>query len=80
VHQAKGDEADAVCVLLPDDDLITRWRTGSAKTAEEREELRILYVAVTRARRLLMVAAPESSIVAVQDFLTRHQVPTRICQ
>ncbi|MCS7484839.1 UvrD-helicase domain-containing protein [Umezawaea endophytica] len=79
VHQAKGDEADAVCVLLPDDDLITRWHTGNATTAEEQEELRVLYVAVTRARRLLILSVLEGSIAALQDFLNRYQVPTHMC-
>ncbi|MBF6095761.1 UvrD-helicase domain-containing protein [Nocardia cyriacigeorgica] len=80
VHQAKGDEADAVCVLLPDDDLITRWRTGNVATAAEQEELRVLYVAVTRARTLLILAVREESIAALQDFLDRHQVPTHMCR
>jgi DNA helicase-2/ATP-dependent DNA helicase PcrA len=80
VHQAKGDEADAVCVLLPDDELITKWRTGNVTTAEEQEELRVLFVAVTRAHRLLVLAMAEESMVALQDFLNRRQVPTHPCR
>jgi hypothetical protein len=80
VHQAKGDEADVVCVLLPDDDLIQLWINGNATTAEQQEELRVLYVAVTRARSLLILASPEGSIAAVQDFLARQQVLTHVWQ
>jgi DNA helicase-2/ATP-dependent DNA helicase PcrA len=80
VHQAKGDEADTVCVLLPDNDLITRWRTGNIATAEEQEELRVLYVAVTRARRLLVLAMPEESMMALQGFLNCRHVPTQLCR
>jgi len=78
VHQAKGDEADVVCVLLSDDELIDGWITGATTTAAAHEELRILYVAVTRARRLLMLAVPEGSVVAIQDFLAQHQVPAHV--
>ncbi len=78
VHQAKGDEADAVCVLLSDEELIDGWITGCATTTEAQEELRILYVAVTRARRLIILATPEGSIAAIQGFLARHQVPTHV--
>jgi DNA helicase-2/ATP-dependent DNA helicase PcrA len=78
VHQAKGDEADVVCLLLPDDDLITRWRTGNVTTTDDQEELRILYVAVTRARRLLVLATLEESIAPLQVFLTDHQVQTSV--
>lgn len=78
VHQAKGNEADAVCVLLPDHELINLWMTDSATTTEAQEELRILYVAVTRARKILMLAVPEANTPAIQDFLAKHQVPTHI--
>jgi DNA helicase-2/ATP-dependent DNA helicase PcrA len=78
VHQAKGDEADAVCVLLSDDELIDGWITGTATTAAAQEELRILYVAVTRARRLLMLAVPDGSVGAIQDFLAQQQVPAHV--
>ena len=77
VHQAKGSEADAVCVLMPDIELIARWHAGNAATEEEREEIRILYVAVTRARRLLILSVPENTINAMQGFLTSCHVPTQ---
>lgn len=79
VHQAKGDEADVVCVLMPDHELITRWCSGGAMTAEEREELRVFYVAVTRARSLLILAVAHESLTAVQDFLSQRDVPACTC-
>lgn len=77
VHQAKGDEADVVCVLLKDTDLINRWLNG-ATTEEESEELRVLYVAVTRARDLLILAVPEELVTAVDTFLAQRGIPARV--
>jgi hypothetical protein len=79
VHQAKGDEADVVCVLMPDHELITRWCSGGAMTTEEREELRVFYVAVTRARNLLFLAVAHESLSVVQGFLSQRDVPLHIC-
>lgn len=80
VHQAKGEEADAVLMLLPDDDrttqLLSRWTGGSIPgpadsrtAADAAEALRVLYVAVTRARRLAALALPSSHIAPVQQHL-----------
>ncbi|MEV6096219.1 ATP-dependent helicase [Nocardia sp. NPDC051981] len=80
VHQAKGTEADAVCVLVDDTTVLRHWSSGTATTSSELEELRVLYVAVTRARSLLVLALPESTIGEIHDFLTSRHVPTKIVE
>ncbi|MEV6930223.1 ATP-dependent helicase [Dactylosporangium sp. NPDC051485] len=65
VHQVKGDEHDAVLLLLPDDDILTRWRDGDPASDEI---LRTWYVAVTRARQMLALAIPADQL----DGMERH--------
>lgn len=77
IHQAKGEEADVVCVLLKDDDLIKQW-LNSADTEEEYEELRVLYVAVTRTRDLLILAVPEEVVPAMEGFLRCKGIQVRV--
>lgn len=80
VHQAKGEEADAVLVRLPDDErtdrLLSQWTdpvSGPATTDRDPEDaaeaLRVLYVAVTRARRLIALALPGQHIAPVAQHL-----------
>lgn len=93
VHQVKGDEADAVLVLLPDDDRTTRlleaWRAdqptnevggGSDGINETEEALRVLYVAVTRARRLIALALPTQHVAATSTHLAERGVPVTVVQ
>jgi superfamily I DNA/RNA helicase len=87
VHQVKGEEADAVLMLLPDDDrtthLLTTWTAGAVPVPagpapaphETAEALRVLYVAVTRARRLAALALPAQHIAATAQHLTSLHVP-----
>jgi DNA helicase II / ATP-dependent DNA helicase PcrA len=88
VHQAKGEESDAVLVVLPDDDRTTRllshWigtevsgteiQPGS-KPEDTAEALRVLYVAVTRARRLVALALPSRHVPLVEQRLTLLDMP-----
>ncbi len=74
VHQVKGDEYDAVLLLLPDDDIVRSWRDGDPA---DDETLRTWYVAVTRARRLLALAVPDNQRAEVHEFLAAHDVPLR---
>lgn len=71
VHQVKGEEEDAVLVILPDDERVSRlidaWISGT-HDPDLAENLRVLYVASTRARRLLAFEVPE----AVYDKLRAH--------
>ncbi|GGW72856.1 UvrD-helicase domain-containing protein [Streptomyces xantholiticus] len=75
VYQVKGDEADAVLLMLPDSGSIQRWATGDPATDEV---LRIWYVAVTRARRLVALAVPDEATEALTRLLEQHQIPARL--
>jgi DNA helicase-2/ATP-dependent DNA helicase PcrA len=69
VHEAKGKEYDAVCVVVPPDhgsfrrteQLLACW-----KNREDDEAKRVVYVGITRAKRLGVIAIP----VAFRDRLT----------
>jgi superfamily I DNA/RNA helicase len=86
VHQFKGEEAEAVLVLLPDDtrtdQVLHMWTdgcTGAAAplvtVADTAEALRVLYVAVTRAKRLLALSLPAQHVEPVAQFLISQEVP-----
>ncbi len=75
IHQIKGDEADAVLVLLPQENSVQRWIDGNPSTDET---LRVWYVAVTRARRLLVLGTRAEETQAFADHLTTHQIPHKI--
>ncbi|WP_328976046.1 UvrD-helicase domain-containing protein [Streptomyces canus] len=87
VHGVKGDQADAVLVVIPaatpedsrSTDLIRAWTEGSvrARHGEASEALRVLYVATTRARRLLAFALDDNHLPTVEAFLTGKGVPYR---
>ncbi|MGW2310781.1 UvrD-helicase domain-containing protein [Actinomadura luteofluorescens] len=71
VHQVKGDQAEAVLLMLPQEGTAAQWRDGDPA---EDEELRILYVAVTRARRLLGLAVRDDEIDQITTLLTQFNV------
>lgn len=75
VHQVKGDEHDAVLLLLPDNDITTRWRSSMASVDET---LRVWYVAVTRARKLVALAVPDNQVAALHAYLGEQKVPCRL--
>ena len=52
VHEAKGRDYDAVCLVLEKEslDAVTAWENRQSDTSEA---LRVLYVGVTRAKKLL---------------------------
>jgi DNA helicase-2/ATP-dependent DNA helicase PcrA len=80
IHQVKGEEADAVLIVIPDDErtnaIIEAW-IGGEHHPDIAENLRVLYVAATRARRLLAFALPTSALDRVHDYLTAHSIPIR---
>ena len=59
IHSAKGLEWDVVFLLNPIQGIFPRSRDDSM---DDREELRCLYVALTRARERLHICIPETSI------------------
>jgi DNA helicase-2/ATP-dependent DNA helicase PcrA len=72
VHSAKGQEWDAVYVLnVSDGSFPSEFATGSAALIEE--ERRLLYVAMTRAKRELDLIAPLKYYVTQQPRMgDRH--------
>ncbi|MBQ1091365.1 ATP-dependent helicase [Streptomyces sp. B93] len=89
VHGVKGQEADAVLVVVPptgkgkpddrSDLLIKTWTASSPTVAdpETAEALRVLYVAVTRARRLVALALSDDHLKTVRDFLADREIAHR---
>lgn len=77
VHQAKGQEFDAVLFVLPRDG--TKKRTSELLSAWENREnfepKRVWYVAVTRARRLLGIAVPTAFAFRIRQRLESRKVP-----
>jgi superfamily I DNA/RNA helicase len=63
IHEAKGKEYDAVCVVIPPDlresrrteKLLTAWQNRTDDEAK-----RVIYVGVTRAKRLCVIAVPSA--------------------
>ncbi|MEO3830384.1 ATP-dependent helicase [Actinomadura sp. B10D3] len=75
VHQVKGDQADAVLVMLPETGTAAAWRE---EDPAENEELRIMYVAVTRARRLLGMAVRDEELGEITALLTQFSVDHQV--
>lgn len=77
IHQAKGSEAEAVLVHLPTPqdvtELIDAWTSPSTDTASS-ELLRVYYVAITRARRLLALTYPYSKHSDITALLDAHRI------
>lgn len=81
IHQAKGDQAEAVLLLMPTssvtDRTLTAWLTDTASDVEVTEALRVLYVGVTRAQRLLGLAVSHLPPRAGPSPPTRPHHPDR---
>ena len=77
IHKAKGREYEGVCIVLPPDtrnkqhtsSLISEWEQNS-----ETEPKRVIYVGVTRSKKMTAIAVPESNLVAIQAILTTRNV------
>ncbi|MFN0073573.1 MAG: 3'-5' exonuclease [Chloroflexota bacterium] len=59
IHQAKGQEFDTVFIAGLADDELPRWQSLNA--GRLKEEQRLFYVALTRARRRLFLSGPRTS-------------------
>lgn len=79
IHGVKGEQFDAVLVHAPDD-LIGTWTSEQrARIGDEAaENLRVYYVAATRARRLLTFAVDEDQIPLLQKYLKAQNVPVEV--
>ncbi|MET9062453.1 DEAD/DEAH box helicase [Streptomyces antibioticus] len=77
IHQAKGSEAEAVLIHLPKpqdiNELIDAWTSSATDTASS-ELLRVYYVAITRARRLLALTYPYSKHGDITALLDTHHI------
>lgn len=77
IHKAKGREFDCVCIVLPPDsgrgkytsDLVTTWTKNI-----ENEPKRVLYVGVTRSKKLTAIAIPKENIESIIAILDRDSV------
>jgi DNA helicase-2/ATP-dependent DNA helicase PcrA len=82
VHQVKGDQSEAVLLLIRANEATARtivaWLTGADPEPEIAEALRVAYVGVTRARRLLGLAIPASDQERVLAFLHHYAIPTEL--
>jgi DNA helicase II / ATP-dependent DNA helicase PcrA len=82
IHEAKGREYAAVCVVLPPDrgnadhtsKLFEVWESRT-----EDEAKRVIYVGVTRAERLVAVAVPEAFSERMIRILDDTSVPKEVC-
>jgi len=78
IHDAKGREYEAVCVVLRPDraqsnrtsELFDAWETRA-----DLEPKRVIYVGVTRARRLVLLAVPEAFGGRCVGILEKGGVP-----
>ena len=77
VHQAKGQEFDAVLFVVPPDK--TKTRTSELLSAWENREnfesKRVAYVAVTRSKRLLGIAIPTAFASRIRRLLEPREIP-----
>lgn len=83
VHEAKGHEYDAVCLVIPIDDPQEKRTTALFDAWEERsgnEAIRVVYVGATRAKRLLVVAVPESHSQRLAQICSANAVPHEVLE
>jgi DNA helicase II / ATP-dependent DNA helicase PcrA len=82
IHQAKGDEADAVLLHMPagapSDRTLSAWLAGTSADAEAAEAVRVLYVGLTRARKLLGISVPVAHQARLVAHLHRHHIPAAV--
>ncbi|TDQ54447.1 UvrD-helicase domain-containing protein [Actinorugispora endophytica] len=86
IHQAKGGEADAVLIVVPkrgkqgdsSAKTIRQWLARTPVKGKDEEARNVLYVAATRARRLLAFAMGEEQVRLVEAFLEERGIPCRV--
>ncbi|WAE75513.1 UvrD-helicase domain-containing protein [Streptomonospora nanhaiensis] len=78
IHQVKGEEADAVLVVMPGN-AVALWEARGRRplTRDEAETLRVYFVAVTRARKLVGLAVPPNDLDRAARVLHRYGVDHR---
>jgi DNA helicase II / ATP-dependent DNA helicase PcrA len=81
IHEAKGNEYDAVCIVIPPDRRESRRTEQLLNTWQNRtddEAKRVIYVGITRARKLGVVAVPTSYGERVRKLLETSQVKFQV--
>jgi DNA helicase II / ATP-dependent DNA helicase PcrA len=81
IHDAKGSQHEAVCVVVPPDrgqDGFTGEMVASWEARHELESKRVVYVGVTRARKLLAVAVPRGVSDRITAVLRAAGVPFEV--
>ncbi|ARP98107.1 UvrD-helicase domain-containing protein [Pseudorhodoplanes sinuspersici] len=77
IHEAKGSEHNAVCVVIPNgdytEDLIAAWENRT-----DSEPKRVIYVGVTRAEKLLAIAVPAPFIDRLRAIMQAGGVPFEV--
>jgi len=81
IHEAKGKEYDAVCVVIPPDrgeprrteQLLTTWQNRTDDEAK-----RVIYVGITRAKKLVVIAVPAAYGDRVRGLLEAAHVNFRV--
>ena len=77
IHSVKGHQFPAVCVVMPPlgtKAILDQFETGRNK--DDAEDVRKLYVAVSRAERLLIIAVPKSQMARLKTRLNNSGVVT----
>lgn len=72
IHSAKGQEFAAVCVVMTSNKvgrIIAHLQTGGG-SADDAEDARKIYVAASRAKRLLVLALPRNSAPKLEALLS----------
>ncbi len=81
VHEAKGKQYDAVCVVVPPDhgeprrteQLLTAWQNRT-----DDEPKRVIYVGITRAKKLGVIAVPAAFVDRLRGLLEVANVNFRV--
>jgi len=79
IHSAKGLEFDAVCVVMTSNKtgkILAHLETG-AGTLDDAEDARKIYVAASRAKRLLVMAVPKSGASKLEGLLNSNGCATQ---
>ena len=75
VHSVKGQTLDAVMLFLNEKDGNTKYESILTKPPIESENKRIIYVAMTRPKQILVLAVPDNKITLWKDYFETIRQP-----
>jgi len=76
VHQVKGQEFQAICIVIPPSDVVDLMERLENNQIDEPE--RVLYVGMTRAKRVCVFALPDAVAARFRALLGGAGAPTQI--